>query len=365
MVMCAGCFNLRLSIFPSLLLSVAAALGLTRYSMNVVGYVDARFVAGSNLVANPLDAGNNTISNLFAGVPEGSVYLPYDAGLAGFGPTNQFAGAAGWTDGGAVLQRRDAGFLWLPAAATVTFVGEVWPATCLPFPPGITASGVIPRYACGFCANITDCLLNLPESTQVIRWDRVNQRFAIEDHYIFLQEIGWVPSTPTLAPDEAALIYNPGTTHLLARTLGPTALGKVPLLNPGIHGTNFVFEFPSANGVDYTVQSSPNPGTDGWRTILTNTTTTSGAYIRVTVPTEGMSAFFRLHALRLVKPVRTGTQFRFDFYGEQGTRYRVSRSPSIEEPAWQLVSELDGAGTMMTATDPSAAAQVAYYRLEY
>jgi len=48
----------------------------TRYSVNVVGYSDADFVAGSNLVANPLNAGNNTLSNLFDGVPSGSLLFP-------------------------------------------------------------------------------------------------------------------------------------------------------------------------------------------------------------------------------------------------------------------------------------------------
>jgi hypothetical protein len=48
----------------------------TRYSVNVVGYSDADFVAGSNLVANPRNAGNNTLSNLFDGVPSGSLLFP-------------------------------------------------------------------------------------------------------------------------------------------------------------------------------------------------------------------------------------------------------------------------------------------------
>lgn len=363
--MCIGRCNLRISIFLISLCSAVVASAQNRYSMNVVGYFDAKFVAGSNLVANPFDAGNNTISNLFTGVPEGSVYLAYNAGLAGFGPTNQFAGAAGWTDGGAVLKWWNGGFLWLPAATAITFVGEAWPAGCYVVPPGFSVSGVIPKYGCGLCANITDCLLNLPESTQVVRWDRVNQRFAIEENYIFLQEIGWVPSPPVLEPDEAAVIYNPGIMTLMAKSFGLPPLGKVPLLNPVIEGTNFVFEISSVAGVNYCVQGSLTPGENGWRTIQTNTTTSSGAYNRVKIPMDGTSAFFRLHALRLVNPTRSEGQFQFQFYGEQGTRYRVSRSPSLENPAWQPVNELDGAGEIMTAIDSSATARGAYYRLEY
>jgi len=352
--------------FPILLLSLCSAVvvsGQTRYSMNVVGYYDAQFVAGSNLVANPFDAGNNMISNLFAGLPAGSVYLPWNPAI-GFGPTNLFTGAAGWTEGAAVLDRRAGGFLCLPTPANVSFVGEAWPATCISFPMGMTVSGVVPKYACGFCANITDCLIILPDFTQVVRWDRANQRWDDTRHF-YTFELGWQPAPPTLAPDEAAAVDNATSRPFMARSYGLPSLGQVPLLNPVIQGTNFVFEFSSVAGVDYCVQGSMSPGANGWHTVQTNTTTSSGAYNRVTVSMDGTCAFFRLHALRLVNPLRTGGQFQFEFYGEQGTRYRVSRSPSLESPSWQLVTEIDGIGAMMTATDSSATARGAYYRLEY
>src|SRR5262245_28579390 len=70
--------------FPLAAIFVLVAGGLTqvlaqpRYSANFVGYRDADFFAGSNLVANPFDAGNNTLSNLFAGVPSGSYFLHWN-----------------------------------------------------------------------------------------------------------------------------------------------------------------------------------------------------------------------------------------------------------------------------------------------
>jgi len=353
-----GRFDLRLPLLVSILLSSSAAFGQTRYSMNVVGYYDAQFVAGSNLVANPFDAGNNTISNLFAGLPVGSVYLPSISGI-GFGPTNQFAGAVGWTDGAAVLDRRAAGFLCLPAPANVSFAGEAWPTTCISFPPGMTVSGIVPKYACGICFG---CQVPTEDSSQILRWDRVRQRWDTADYYI---NVGWLPELPTLAPDEAAVVFNAGPRFMMARSFGLPSLGQVPLMSPKVMGTNIVFEFSSYEGVPYVVQRSANLAADNWRTVLTNTTTTAGAYIQVTVPMEGESAFYRLHALRLLNPVRTTGQFQFQFYGEQGIHYRVSRSPSFENPTWQLVTEIDGTGSMMTATDSGASARGAYYRLEY
>lgn len=351
--MCAERLGFRTWVLLVGLSSTVIVSGQNRYSMNVVGYYDAQFVAGSNLVANPFNAGNNAISNVFAGVPEGSVYLGWSPVSGNFGPTNKLGGG-NWTDGSVVLDRRSAGFLCLPASANVSFTGEVWPATCISFPPGPTASGVLPIFGCG--------LLIVPHQTQVVRWDRVNQRWDIPLFYIF--EIGWEPAPPTLVPDEAAIIDNP-SFPFMARSSGPLAPAQVPLLNPVIEGTNFVFEFSSLSGMDYVVQSSLNPDAGGWRTILSKTATSSGAYTKVVIPMDVTSAFFRLYALRLVNPVRTGTQFRFDFYAEQGTRYRVSRSPSLENPAWQTVTEVDGTGGMMTATDSAATARGAYYRLEY
>ena len=64
---------------------IGPAAAQERFSANAIGYVDASFSAGSNLVANPLNAGNNTISNLFCGVPEGSVFLPWDPDVVPYG----------------------------------------------------------------------------------------------------------------------------------------------------------------------------------------------------------------------------------------------------------------------------------------
>ena len=47
------------------------------YFRSVIGYFDVTFVAGSNLIANPLNASDNTVSNVLRGVPDGTVLLPF------------------------------------------------------------------------------------------------------------------------------------------------------------------------------------------------------------------------------------------------------------------------------------------------
>jgi hypothetical protein len=92
---------------------------------------------------------------------------------------------------------------------------------------------------------------------------------------------------------------------------------------------------------------------------------TADGFVPVEVPRTGKAAFYRLHALRLTKPVRSGTSFQFEFFAEAGTQYQVSRSPSVPATVWEPVASVEGEGKMMTFTDPSAEAPLAYYRVAY
>src|SRR5678816_3680356 len=90
--------------FLMILTTATIVCGQTRYSLNTVGYVDARFYAGSNLMANPLKASNNSIARLMGSLPAGSFYLPWNQASPGFGPTNYLT-EQGWTDPSATLLR--------------------------------------------------------------------------------------------------------------------------------------------------------------------------------------------------------------------------------------------------------------------
>ena len=340
---------------------LAQAIAQPRYSANVVGYSDADFVAGSNLVANPFNAGNNTLSNLFAGLPSGSFFLPWDPVHRTFGPANQFTSQAGWTDSAATLRRPEGGFLWLPAPKRITFVGEPWPPMCVTFPAGESVAAVLPQYACGFCAGFNDCLMSPPDFTVVRKWDRQNQQF-ISCQYTL--DYGWDPAPPTLAPDEAALFYSP--ILFTAKYPGFYSPWSVRLFKPLRDDTNFVFQFLSDGGVSYSVQRSSSLSAGPWRTILTETAIPTNGVVTVKVPT-GMNdaAFYRVDTLRLLNPSRAGTQFQFQFYAEEGTYYQVSRSASLSGDPWHPVLAIDGTGALVTAIDPAAASSTAYYRVEY
>lgn len=96
------------------------------YSSNVVGYVNLDLVAGWNMVANPLDSGDNMLSKLVTGVPEGTAAYKLVNGsyvIATY-EYDDIEEAYMWSKDFA-LNPGEAMFLNLPSAATVTFVGEV------------------------------------------------------------------------------------------------------------------------------------------------------------------------------------------------------------------------------------------------
>jgi len=112
------------------------------YSLNVVGYVNVKLKPGLNLIANPLDAGNNTVSNLFRSVDPsvGQYYsvLSWD-GIAFQGnDLDQFDST--WGNANLDLSPGK-GFFFKnagPTAITNTFVGNVLQGTLtIPVPPGL------------------------------------------------------------------------------------------------------------------------------------------------------------------------------------------------------------------------------------
>lgn len=325
----------------------------TRYSWNAVGYVDVRLVAGSNLIANPLYAGDNSIANVLRGLPSGSYYLPFVPNV-GFTPTNSFHESTGWTDPTMPLRLTRGGFLWLPEARTVSFTGEPWPAATEPWPSGFTVSGVLPSGPF------------IPMDFSVLRWDPVRQRWADDTIVIYDPEWGWIPEPPVLHAAEAAMIFNPGTAFLFQYGLGAPAR-PVTLINPRRAGDEFAFEFlpPSGGTYTYHVQRSSDLTAGVWQTIRMVTVASGSSLVAVTVPMEGSPGFYRLSDFILREPVRTGTRFEFRFPSELGVRYTVSRAASLPSSSWQVVKVVDGTGAMLVVADDGAVGTVGYYRVEY
>ena len=103
-------------------LAVATASADAVYSSNVVGYVNVDLVAGWNMIANPLDSGNNVLSSVIAEAPdETAVYKFVDGNYV---IASYIEDDGGW-DNDFSMKPGEGVFLYAPEAFTATFVGEV------------------------------------------------------------------------------------------------------------------------------------------------------------------------------------------------------------------------------------------------
>jgi hypothetical protein len=160
--------------------SIATSVAQTAYSVNAVGYVNVALAPGFNLVANPLIAeeGSDTIADLFAGVPVGTVLYKFDAATGAYiscsakPPTGAISGdAAALTlvpGEGVFVQNKSVDDV------VVTFVGEVPQGTLTtPLPAGFSiASSQVPQEGAldddlGFPKAVGDVVYKYDAGTQV------------------------------------------------------------------------------------------------------------------------------------------------------------------------------------------------------
>jgi hypothetical protein len=112
-----------------LLTAALGAVGLSTsmaqqvFSVNAVGFVNIDVPKGLSMIANPLKAPTNTVSALFAGVPEGTTIYKYD-GTSFSLNTFEFGD---WGNPSEALVPGDGAFIRNAGTTTftVTFVGEV------------------------------------------------------------------------------------------------------------------------------------------------------------------------------------------------------------------------------------------------
>ena len=118
------------------------------YSANAVGYVKLFLRPGLNLIQNPLDAaaaGGNTVSNILAGVPDGTTVYRYTNTLAGSGfIINDYSTLFGWGDPNMSMSPGEGVLVFLPGASGITrvFIGDVKQGLLVvPLAPGFNLVG--------------------------------------------------------------------------------------------------------------------------------------------------------------------------------------------------------------------------------
>jgi hypothetical protein len=118
---------------------IATSMAQAVYSVNAVGYVNTSLGAGYNLISNPLDnkaTGGNQVKNLFASLPAGSQVFVFDGTKYALASVDDFTGEITGEAATKEVTPGNGVFVFVPAATTVTFVGEV---------PAGNLSNIVPK----------------------------------------------------------------------------------------------------------------------------------------------------------------------------------------------------------------------------
>jgi hypothetical protein len=170
------------------------------YSINTVGYVNTVTKPGFNMIANPLDnKAGNKVSDLFAGVPDGTTLFKYTGG--GYENPNAYDSFfGGWGDPNQPLVPGEGVFLQLPAGAdrTLTFVGEVKQGHLVtPLPAGFAmVSSQVPQ--AGLLA--TDLKYPAADGDNIFTYANPGGYSVYNYDSLFG---GWSPNEPTIGVGQA------------------------------------------------------------------------------------------------------------------------------------------------------------------
>jgi hypothetical protein len=187
---------------------IAAYAQSNVYSVNVVGYVNVTVPAnGFGLIANPLNATNNTLNGVLASPPPGTLFYKYNAGYTAYAFD---ADDLVWTpDGNATLNPGEGGFIRNVTGSpmTITFVGEVLQGNLTnAVPNGYSQrSSKVPQ-----AGGITSVLGYPPNPGDIVyRYNAGYTAFTFD-----ADDLIWTPSEPSINVGEAFFaLRNSGGTN--------------------------------------------------------------------------------------------------------------------------------------------------------
>lgn len=172
------------------------------YSVNAVGYVNTTLKPGYNLISNPLNAADNTIPALFAGVPASTQVYVFDGSSY---QTASYLGPLGWSPASMKTVQITPGngvFVRNPGTTdvTLTFVGEVPQGTAsnTQIPAGLSIkSSAVPQDG-------TASQLAFPAANgdQLYKFNAATQQYTTYNYFLGK----WSPSEPTISVGEAVFV---------------------------------------------------------------------------------------------------------------------------------------------------------------
>jgi len=189
------------------------------YSANIVGYVNVSIGAGAyQLIANPLDAGTNTLNSLLPSPPPGTLFYKYVTGSGYTIYTFDDLDLVWTPNGNVTLAPGEAGFIKLPPgiAFTNTFVGNAYTGNVTnAIPNGYSQRSS--KVAVG--GSVTNSNFNFPTAPGDLVYKYVPgtgyQIYTFDD-----LDLVWTPSVPSFNVGEGFFILKQGATNWV-QTLNP------------------------------------------------------------------------------------------------------------------------------------------------
>jgi multidrug efflux pump subunit AcrA (membrane-fusion protein) len=175
------------------------------YSVNAVGYVNTVLKVGYNLISNPLNAQDNTIGALFAGLPIGTQIFKFSGGNYVTATLDEFSGLyEPLSARNTTVTPGEGVFVSLPVGSgdtTITFVGEV-PQGQLnnALPQGLSIrSSMVPQ-----AGNVDDLLFPKEIGDQIFKYNENTQSYTTFTVDEFTG--AWSPLAPILDVGEAVFV---------------------------------------------------------------------------------------------------------------------------------------------------------------
>jgi len=173
------------------------------YSVNAVGYVKKDIPKGFSIVANPLKNGDNKVSTIFTGVPNGFTIYKFNNATGLYSVNGYDAEFGEFDNPDQVLSPGEAAFIRNPSAGpvTVTFVGEVAQGNLTtPIPKGFSlAASQVPQSGL-----LTTDLKYTPSSGDTVyRFNNTTGQYLISNYDA---EFGEWDSEPTVGVAEGFFI---------------------------------------------------------------------------------------------------------------------------------------------------------------
>lgn len=189
-----------------LLAAVVAAVGAVSgsaqvTSQNIVGYVRLSLAKGFNLIGNQLNNGNNAIGTVL-NAPEGTTVYKFTGGKY---VANSFVDGA-WDDANMKLSPGEGFFINVPAAATITLIGEVSLSNNVNIAAGYNLIAV-PLPLAGSLTDAAAGGFPAKEGDNVFQW--TGSGFAAKSFV----DGAWEPSAPSVKVGEGFFLQGAARTY--------------------------------------------------------------------------------------------------------------------------------------------------------